>query len=108
MRDATRTNIVLGTNYKADRDPENLINFHKRLRNVCYKSDDGGLSYKPYKIVVSVKSLHKFSNSKPNDSHAFKEETKIKFGAVSTTIGKFLDKIGVLNHLLKAETPSQD
>ena len=55
--DATRTKIALGTNYKADYDDGNLINFLKRLRTVCYKSDDGGLSCKPSKIVVVVKSL---------------------------------------------------
>ena len=62
--DATRTEIALSANYKTDRDAGNLINFLTRLRTVCYKSDNGGLSYKPYKMVVAVKSLHNFSNSK--------------------------------------------
>ena len=33
--DAIRTEISLGTNYKADCDNGNLINFLKRLRTVC-------------------------------------------------------------------------
>ena len=59
-------------------------------------------------MVVAVKSLHNFSNSKPNDPHAFKGELKIKFGALSAIVGKFPNGTGVLEHLLKAETPSQD
>ena len=72
------------------------------------KTTTGGLSYKPYKMVVTVKSLHNFSNSNPNDPHAFKEELKIKFGAVSAITKSFLSRTGILEHLLQAETPSLD
>ena len=41
--DATRTEIALGTNYEAHCDAGDLISFLKRLRTVCYESDDGGL-----------------------------------------------------------------
>ena len=85
--DATRTKIAHGTTYEAECDNRNLINFLTRLRTICYKSDDGGLSYKPYKLVVAVKSLHNFSNLKPDDPHAFKEELKIKFGAILKMLG---------------------
>ena len=89
-------------------DHHHLSNFLKRLRTVCYKSVDCGLSYKPYKTVVGVKSLHNLSNLKPNDPHAFKEELKIKFGAVLAIAGKFPNGTGVLEHLLKAKTPQQN
>ena len=59
-----------------------------RLRAVCYENDDGGLSHKPYKIVVAVKSLHNFSNSKPSDPYAFKEELKIKLNKVCREVPK--------------------
>ena len=75
---ATRTEIALGTNYKIIRANAELINFLAILRTVCYGSDDGGLSFKPYKNVVVVKSLNNFINAKPNDPHGFKEELKIK------------------------------
>ena len=68
------------------------------------QSDDGGLSYKPYKMVVAVKSLHNFSSSKSSDPHAFKEKLKIKFGTILAIIRKFPNGTGVLEHLLKAET----
>ena len=100
--DATRTKIALRTTYAADRDAGNVINFHKRLRTVCYESNDGGLSHKPYKIVVAVKLLHNFSNSKPSNPNAFKEELKIKHDATLAIVRKFPNGIGVMEQLLKA------
>ena len=102
--DTTRTKIALRTTYAADRDAGNVINFHKRLRTVCYESDDGGLPQKLYKMVVAVKSLHNFSNSKTNDPHALKEELKIEFGVVSAIVGKFRIRTGII----RTFTPSRD
>ena len=76
--DATRTEIALGTNYETICIDRELINFLEIIQTVCYGSDDGGLSFKPYKNVVVVKSFNNFSNAKPNDPHGFKEELKIK------------------------------
>ena len=106
--DATRTKIALSTNYKTNRDNGNLIKFFSRLQTVCYKSDDSGLSYKPYKMVVAVNSIHNFSNSNPNDPHTFKEELKIKFSAVSDITGRFPGGTGMLEHLLQAQIPVRD
>ena len=47
--------------------------------------------------VVVVKSLNNFSNAKPDDSHGFKEELKIKYDAVLAVL-----------ELLKAEAPPLD
>ena len=58
------------------------------VRKVCYGSDDGGLSFKPYKNVVAVKSLNNFTNANPNDPHGFKEELKIKYEAVLAIVKK--------------------
>ena len=73
-KDATRTEIALGANYNTDCENGELINFLTRLQILFYGSDNRGLSFKPYKNVVVVKSLKNFSNSKPNDPHGFKEE----------------------------------
>ena len=75
---ATRTEIALGTNYETIRANAELNNFLAILKTVCYGSDNGGLSFKPYKNVVVVKSLNNFSNTKLNDPHGFKAELKIK------------------------------
>ena len=104
----TKTKIALGTTYKADREDGNLNDFLTRLWTVWYKSVNGGLSYMPYKMVVVVKTLHNFSNLKSNDPHAFKEELKIKFDAVLAIVRKFPNGTGVLEYLLKAETPPQN
>ena len=78
------------------------------MRTVCYRSNDGGLSFKPYKNVVVVKSLNNFSSAKPNDPHGFKEEPKIKFDAVLAVVGKFPNGTGPMLELLKAEVPPLD
>ena len=74
----------------------NIINFLKQLCTACYGSDNGGLSFKPYKQVVSVKSLNNFSDAKPNDPHGFKEEIKIKFDAVKAVVEKFPNGTGAM------------
>ena len=102
---ATRTEIPLGTNYEFIHANGKLINFLKILRTVCYGSDDGGLSFKPYKNVVVVKSLNNFSNAKPNNPHGYKEELKIKYDAVLAVVGKFLNGTGPMLEFLVAEVP---
>ena len=70
---ATLTKLALRVNYVTNHDNENLINFLHRLKVICYESDDGGLSHKPYKIAVAVKLLHNYTNPKPSNPHGFKE-----------------------------------
>ena len=105
---ATRIEIALGGNYNIDRENGELINSLTRLQTVCYGSDDGGLSFKPYKNVVVVKLLNNFSNAKLNDLHGFKEKLKIKFDAVLAVVRKFLNNTGPMLELLKAEIPPLD
>ena len=104
----TRTKIALETNYKIIRTNAELIRFLRLVRKVCYGSNDGGLSLKPYKNVVAVKLLNNFTNAKPNDPHGFKEELKIKYDAVLAVIRKFLNGTGPMLELLKAEAPPLD
>ena len=96
------TEQALGTNYAANCDAGNLINFLQRFNVICYESDDGGLSHNPYKISVAVKSLHNDSNPKPNNPNGFKE-LKIKYKATLAIVGKFPKRIRVMEQLLKAE-----
>ena len=71
--------------------------------SLCYRSDNGGLSFKPYKNVVEVKLLNNFSNVKPNDPHWFKEELKIKYNAILAVARKFPSGTGRMLELLAAE-----
>ena len=52
-------------------------------------------------MVVAVKSLHNFSNSKPNDPHVCKEELKIEFDVVLAIVEKIPNGTGVMEQLLK-------
>ena len=85
----TRSKIALDTTYETDCQNGSIINFPAQLQTVCYRSNNGGFSFKPYKNFVSVKSLNKFSNAKLNDLYGFKKELKIKYDAVLAMVGKF-------------------
>ena len=99
---ATKTEIALGENYNADRQAGNPIEFLKQVCIVCFRSDDGCLSFKPYKQVVAVKLMNNYSNNKPHDPHGFKEEVKIKYYAVKVVAGRFPNGTAVMMELLGA------
>ena len=88
---ATKTEISLGANYNAHRQAGNLIEFLNQLHTVCFRSDDGGLSYGPYKQVIEVKLMNNYSNNKPHDYHGFKEEVTIKYDAIKAVAGRFFE-----------------
>ena len=52
--DVTRTKIALANDYKIIRCDAELIAFLAIVQTVCYGSNDGGLSFKPYKNVVMM------------------------------------------------------
>ena len=106
--EATRTDIALGTTYKTDHWDESIISFLVSLRTVCYWRVNEGLSFKPWKNFVAIKSLKNFIKVKQNDPHGFKEELKIKYDAVLDVAGKFPNRIGSMIELLKAETQTLD
>ena len=56
--EATQTKIAFRATYAADRQAGRLSAFIEQIRTVCFNGDDGGLSYGPYKQVVSIKALN--------------------------------------------------
>ena len=106
--ETTKTKISLGVTYNADRQAGNFIKFLKRVRTVCFRSDNGGLSFGPYTQVIAVKSTNNYSNNKPHDPHVFKKEAKIKYGAVNAVAGRFPKGTVVMMELLGAVVPSID
>ena len=54
---ATKTKNSLGRTYKTDCQDGNLIEFLNGVRVVCLGSNKGGLSFRPYKQVVSMKLM---------------------------------------------------
>ena len=71
---ATKTEITLGANYNVDCQAGRLIKFLNQLHIVCFESNNGGLSYGPYKQVIVMKLMDNYSNNKPHDPHGFKVE----------------------------------
>ena len=86
--DATRTEISIGARYKDICDDAEIINFLALVQKVCFGSNDGGLSFKPHKITVAIKS--------------------IKYEAVLAVVGKFPNGTGSMLEVLKVETPPRD
>ena len=87
---ATRTKIALVAIYKVNFQVENIMNFLKQVHTVCFRSNNGGLYFKPNKQVISVKSLDNFNSNKLDNLHGFKEEMNIKFNA-GRLFGNFRD-----------------
>ena len=71
-----------------------------------FGSDDGGLSYGPYKQVVAIKSINNYTNNKPYDPHGFKEQIKIKYEATEAIAGKFPNGTSALMEMLRNAQPA--
>ena len=98
--EASKTKIAPGRTYEANNQDGILIEFLKRLRTVCFGSNDGGLSLGPYEQVIAVKSMNNYSNNRPHDPHSFKEQVKIKYDAIKAVIEKFPNGTGAMMELL--------
>ena len=67
--EATKTEIVLGATYAADRQAGRLSAFIEQTCTVWFGSDNGGLSYEPYKQVIAINLLNTYTNNEPQDPH---------------------------------------
>ena len=106
--EATQTKIALGRAYNADCQAGNIIEFLKQVHTVCFRRDDRGLSFAPYKQVVYMKLMNSYSNNKPHDPYGFKEEIQIKFDAVKTEAEQFPNGTGATMELLRVGTLAVD
>ena len=104
----TKTKIALGTNYNADFQAGNLIEFPKQVHNTCFGSKDGGLSFIPYKQVVAAKLMNNYSNNKLHDSHGFKEGVKIKYDALKAVTRRFPKGTAAKSESLGVAIPAID
>ena len=75
---------------------------------VCFGSNDGGLSFGPYKQVLAAKSMNNYSNNKPRDPHGLKEEVKIKYHAIKVVARRFLNGTAAMMELFVAVAPPID
>ena len=87
--EATLTKLALGTIYGANCNIWNIVNFFDELQVVYYQINDGGES-------LQFKLLHNFTNPRPEGSHGYKEELKIKYSDIISTARKFPNGTGFL------------
>ena len=68
--------MELATDYAKHRKNGDIVGFLGSLRDICNGSDDGELSYQPFKAMVAVKSLNLFLSQDVSNVHYFKKELK--------------------------------
>ena len=68
--------MELSANNATHRTDGDIIEFLKLLCDICNGSDDGGLSYQPFKVVSALKLLNLFSSQDVTNVHYFKKELK--------------------------------
>lgn len=58
-------------------------------QEMCFGSNNGGLTYPPINAITIIKGLHNYSNRDASDKHPFKEDMKTKFAAAKAVAGNF-------------------
>ena len=58
LDDDTQAQMELAKDYADHRKKGDIVAFLGLLRDICNGSDDGGLSYQPFKTMVAIKSLN--------------------------------------------------
>ena len=89
---AIKTAITPGATYNDYCQAGNLIKFLKRVCTVFFRSDNRGLSFRPYKQVVAVRLMNNYSNNKPHEPYDFKKAVKTKYDAVKEVARRFSNK----------------
>ena len=89
LDDDTQAQMILVASYAQARKDGDIVTFLESLRDICNGSDDGGLSYQPFKAVVAIKGVCNFTNPDVSNPHLYKKELKIKYDAMKAICGKF-------------------
>ena len=89
LDDDTQAQIIFAASYAKARKDGDIVAFLQLLRDICNGSDDGGLSYHPFKIVVAMKSLCNFTNSDVGNPHLYKKELRTKYDTTKAVCGHF-------------------
>ena len=100
LDDDTQAQMELVASYAKARKDGDIVAFLKLLCDICNGSDDGGLSYHPFKVIAAVKALCNFTNS----AHVFKKELRTKYHATKAICGSFPFGTAILLFIL--QTPA--
>ena len=87
LDDDTQAQMELVASYAKARKDGDIVAFLKLLRDICNGSDDGGLSYHPFKVIAAVKALCNYTNSDVSNPHLFKKELRTKYHATKAICG---------------------
>jgi hypothetical protein len=71
LDDDTQSQMELAMDYAKHRKNGDIVGFLGLLCDICNGSDDGGLSYHPFKAMVAIKSLNLFSSQDVSNVHYF-------------------------------------
>ena len=104
LDDDTQAQMELVPSYAKVRKDGDIVAFLKLLRDICNGSDDGGLSYHPFKVVAAIKALCNYTNSDVSNPHLYKKELKTKYYATKAICGDFPLGTKILLHVL--QTPA--
>ena len=100
LDDDTQAKIKLLANYQTHYGNRNIVEFFKSLCDIGNGSNDGGLSYQPFKVVSALKSLSLFSSQDVTNVHYFKKELKVKYKATKAICGKFPCRTKILVYVM--------
>ena len=104
LDDDTQAQMELVASYAKARKDGDIVAFLKLLRDICNGSDDGGLSYSPFKVIVALKGLCNYTNSDVRNPHVYKKELRTKYHATKAICGSFPFGTKILLYVL--QTPS--
>lgn len=99
--EGTKNELELSPGYDDAICDGDVVTIMKNLKAICLGNDDGGMSYKPYKATLAVKSLNNFTNPKVTDPHYFKDELRTKFQATLSVTGRFLNGTAFMEECLR-------
>ena len=104
LDDDTQAQMELVASYAKARKDGDIVAFLKLLRDICNGSDDGGLSYHPFKVIAAMKALCNFTNPDVSNPHVFKKELRTKYHATKAICGSFPFGTAILLFIL--QTPA--
>lgn len=101
LDDGTLNELEISEGYDKAVEKGDLVAILKMLNKIAYGTNDGGMSFMPYKSTLALKSLLNFSNEKPSDPHTFKEELKTKFQATLAITNRFPNGTVYMEEMLR-------
>ena len=105
MTHDTQAKLELVAGYQTCCDNGDLVGFLEKLCAIAWRSNNSGMEFLPFKVIVAVKLLLNLTNQDVVQRHPLKEELKTKYKVTKTINSKFLLEIGLLCQACFANFP---